>query len=226
MASDKPSTLQPLSSSQRELLTEALEAYETGLLLSAEANEYLANRGIDEATAGSFRLGVVDEPLPGHEKLRGMLAIPYLDRDDQPLSIRFRCFQDHNHRDLHHGKYMSAEHDPGRMYNVRAIHRATGAAIHICEGELDAVILAQLGLDAVAMPGADTWRPHHKRMLAGFSRVWVWSDPDEAGQKLANAITQSLRQAKVVRLRDGDVSDNHLKYGGDALLELIKEKAK
>ena len=227
--------MQPLSPSQREILTEAVATYETDRLLSGELEAYLAARGIDEETASGFRLGSCDSPLPGHERFKGMLAIPYLDKNDEPLSIRFRCIKDHNHRDSYHGKYNSETGDVPRMFNVRAVHRAAGEAIHVTEGELDAVILSKLGLDAVAIPGTNSWRAHHRRMLAGFSRVWVWADRDQApkrgqddtppGDRLLNKILSAMRQAKAVRLPElGDVSDHYLKHGGDALLELIKEK--
>lgn len=205
----------------------AVESYELARLVSEEASEYLARRGISEEAATGARAGVVEEPEPGHAKFKGMLAIPYLDKNNDPLTLRFRCMEDHDHRQHGHGKYMSLPHDPPRMYNVRAIHQAQGDSIHVCEGELDAVILGQLGLDAVAIPGAQSWQGYHRRMVAGFSKIWVWHDQDEAGVDLLNKITNALRQAKPVRLPGGlDVSDAYLEYGGDYLLDLIRDGKK
>lgn len=149
-----------------------------------------------------------------------MLAIPYLDKDRRALQLRFRCLEDHDHRAAFHGKYNSLTGDPVRMYHVPAIHRAVDE-IHVCEGELDAVILNQLGLPAVAIPGAVLWRGHHRIMLAGFNRVWVWGDPDDAGADFTNKVTRSLRQAKGVVLRSGDVTDTYLKSGAAAIFALI-----
>lgn len=218
--------MQPLSGSQRELLEEATTAYQDSL--SDEAYEYLEARGIDLSAAASARLGEVVDPAPGHARFRGMLAIPYLDRDDQPLSLRFRCLEQHDHREHFHGKYNSVTGDAPRMYNVRAIHRATGDAIHVCEGEMDAIVLEMLGLDAVAIPGANAWQPYHKRMLAGFNTVWMWADRDAngAGDNLLGKITSALRTARPVRLPAGDVGETLLEYGPDALLELIQPKIK
>lgn len=149
-----------------------------------------------------------------------MLVIPYLDKDGKSLQLRFRCLEDHDHRAAFHGKYNSVAGDPVRMYGVQSIHRAAGE-IHVTEGELDRLVLEQLGLPAVAIPGAALWRGHHRVMLAGFNKVWVWGDPDDAGADFTNKITRSLGKAKGVVLRDGDVNETYLKGGAAAIFGLI-----
>lgn len=185
-----------------------------------EAAAYLLARGVEEATSATFRLGVVADPVPGHEKYRGWLAIPYLDKNGQPLTIRFRCMEEHNHREHYHGKYMSITDDPSRVFSIGSIFRATDE-IHVTEGEFDAVVLNQLGLPAVAIPGASGFQGHHRRMLSGFSRVWVWGDPDEAGAEFTNRVCRMVRNAKGVRLRGGDVTDTYLKHGAGAITSLV-----
>ncbi|MEU9126558.1 toprim domain-containing protein [Kitasatospora sp. NPDC048540] len=152
-----------------------------------------------------------------------MLAIPYLDRNGQPLTVRFRCLQEHTHRDFFHGKYNTIKDDPPRMYGIESVHQADDV-IHVTEGELDRIILRKIGLHAVAMPGANMWAGRHRRMLAGFNRVYVWGDPDDAGAELVSKISRSLRSAKGVRLREGDVTDTYLAGGADALYALIKKE--
>lgn len=221
MADDdkKKPTLQPLSASQREMLEEATDAYQNSLTASARA--YLAGRGLDLGVQLTARLGVVTDPFPGHEKMRGWLAIPYLDKDGAPLTIRFRCLQDHDHREHFHGKYMSVLEDVPRVFNVGALFRA-GDAIEVTEGEFDALLLEALGLHAIAIPGAALWKPHHARLLAGFNQVRVWADPDDAGAQLVAKICQSVRQAKPVRLRVGDVGETYARYGAEGVLDLIQ----
>jgi DNA primase len=179
-------------------------------------------RGIGRDEALAFRLGIVADPAPGHEKYRGMLAIPYLGRDGQPLTVRFRCLSEHNHRDYFHGKYNTIKDDIPRMFNVGAVHQA-GEEIHVTEGELDAIILNKIGLPAVAIPGANMWFGRHRRMLAGFNRVWTWADPDDAGAELTGKITRQLRSAKAVRLR-ADVTDTYMEHGAEHLLSLVQKK--
>lgn len=216
----EPGELRPLSDSQREALAEAVRTYEQGLAADLEAQDYLDARGITEEGAHTYRLGVVSTPLPGHERFRGWLAIPYLLHDDEPRSIRFRCIEDHNHREHYHGKYMSLPDEPARVFNVRAVNRADDI-IHLTEGELDAVILGQLGYDAVAIPGASGFQPHHRRLLMGFSKVYVWGDPDDAGADFVNRVTRALPRASAVRLREGDVTETYLAGGERAISQLI-----
>ncbi len=212
--------LRPLSASQREALEEATASYEA--TLTPEAASYLHARGIGSAVASTFRLGVVADPFPGHGRFHNFLSIPYLDAHGKPLTIRFRCFAEHEHRQYGHGKYMSIPDDPTRVFNIGAIHRA-GDEIHVTEGEFDAIILNAIGLPAVAIPGANGWRAHHRRMLAGFSRVWVWGDPDDAGAQFTQKVTRSLKQAKGVRL-SADINDTYIANGksADALLSLLR----
>lgn len=213
--------LRPLSPSQREMLEEATATYQAAL--TADAARYLLGRGIGREEAATYRLGVVgDHPFPGHEKYRGMLSIPYLDRNDAPLTIRFRCLQDHDHRTFGHGKYNTIKDDPPRMYGVGSVHKAD-SVIEVTEGELDRIILEKLGLHAVAIPGASIWQGRHRRMLAGFNRVRIWGDPDDAGAEFTARICRALRSAKGMRLRAGDVTETYVQEGAEALLGLIKE---
>ncbi|MEU7030025.1 topoisomerase [Streptomyces sp. NPDC046275] len=202
-------------------MEEATSAYQAAL--TPDAARYLLDRGIGREEAVTHRLGVVGErPFPGHERFRGMLAIPYLDRLGKPLTIRFRCLEDHDHRAAFHGKYNTVKDDPPRMYGVADVHQA-GDTIDVTEGELDRIVLKKIGLHAVGLPGASLWQPRHRRMLAGFNRVRVWGDPDDAGSEFTARICRALRSAKGMRLRDADVSDTYKQGGAQPLLELIKE---
>jgi len=212
--------LRPLSAAERMMLEGAVSRYQDGL--TGEAVRYLTGRGLTREVVDGFRLGVVSDPMPAHARYAGWLSIPYLRYDGLPVSIRFRCIRpgcDHEG----HGKYMSLPGEPSRMFNVGAIHNADDT-IHVCEGELDAIVLAQIGLYAVAIPGANGWRPHHRRMLAGFSKVYVWGDPDPAGAEFTATVCGSLRgAARAVQLSVGDVTETYLQGGAEALLELVQE---
>ena len=214
-------SLQPLSVSQRAAMEEATANYQARL--TGAAASLLVQRGLDEKTVAMFRVGVVGDPLPGHERFKGWLSIPYLDRNGEALSMRFRCIAEHNHRDFGHGKYMSMFEEPSRVFNIRAIHEA-GDTLHICEGEFDAMVLTRIGLPSIAIPGASAWSNHHRRMIAGFSKVYVWGDPDQAGAEFVQRVCRASRAARGVRLRDGDVTDTFIAGGADALLALIEKE--
>lgn len=217
---EEQESLRPLSDSQRERLELAVSRYQAAL--TADAIGYLVDRGVRKEAAAMFRLGSVVDPIPGHGHMRGMLSIPYLRAGSLPLSIRFRCIFNHEHDG--HGKYMSLPEEPSRMFNVRAIDEADDE-INLTEGEFDAIILTQAGYPTVAIPGVHNWKYRHMRMLAGFSRINVWADPDDAGAEFAERVARALRTARVLQLREGDVSDTYLS-GGEAALREVYEGRK
>ena len=235
----QPESLRPITPSMVAMMTEAADRYQARR--TADVDEYLAARGIAPETADLFRLGYVTDPAPGHERVEGWLAIPYLgmndDGEEEVWSIRFRCLPELQHpgascKDMRHGKYHGLAHEWARVYNVRVLPVA-GTEIHIAEGELDAVVLNQAGFPAIGMPGATQWRYHHARMLAGFSKVYVWGDPDEAGAKLVGDVMAACRNAAPVRLTEGDVTETFLSAcdgadwsGGYALLDELTEAVK
>lgn len=215
--------MRPVPASQLEELAAAVESYRLDLDMNDEAQEYLAGRGLSEETVAGAALGVVDDPLPGHEQYRGALCIPYLVKG-QVVKVRFRSLSDNG------PKYLDVKGGVARIYGVDQIH-AAGGTIAIAEGEFDSLVLRQCGIPAIAIPGANTFRPHHPRMLYGFSRIWIFADPDAAGAELTNTITSRLpRSAKSVNLRGaGDVNEIYVASGCDpqSILSLIpKEESK
>lgn len=208
-------SLRPLSELQVATLDEAVANYEAELGEDVSAARFLLDRGIGPEVASTHRLGVVPEDcLPEHRRFIGWLAIPYLGLDSRPVQIRFRCLRNHEH--VGHGKYMTMDGDPARVYNVQSIVTAD-FDIHVTEGELDAIVLNQLGYPAVAVPGASGFQSHHRRMLAGFGRVFVWGDPDEAGAQFAMKVTRMMGQALSVRLEHGDINETYVTEGEAAI---------
>ena len=215
--------LRPTTDSQRRMIQAAVDEYHDQLWDSSEAQEHLEERGIDPDTASTFRLGVVTDPQPGHERYEGMLCIPYARAAGGYSTMRFRCIEDHTHQG--HGKYMSLPHDPGRLFNVSAI-RDAGSVIGVCEGEMDTITLAQCEVPAIGLPGATTWTYHYGHVLAGFERVLLFGDPDDAGLKFNAQIMRAVSRARIVPLRDGDVSETYRLGGSEAIHQLIKEALK
>ena len=61
--------------------------------------------------------------------------------------------------------------------------------------------------------------PEWREIFAGYSSVFVFADPDEPGQKLANRILRDLDTAHLVAL-PGDVNETYLDKGADFIREV------
>lgn len=196
--------MSPLDRELSSLLERATSTYEAHLEL---ARSYLDERRIEMSTARSCRLGVVAEPVVGHEWFAGRLAIPYITRNGI-VQMKFRAM------DGSEPKYAGLTNVLPRLYNVASLFDAE-ADIAITEGELDAAVLAyQCDLPAVGCPGVDAWRDHFPRLFAGFDRVLVFADGDKPGREFAQRVASELTNAIVVRCPDGlDVNDVYVLEG-------------
>ncbi|AST15211.1 DNA primase [Rhodococcus phage AppleCloud] len=219
--------MQKLSESQRSYLQEATTRYAQALP-GSPAEEYIASRGFLEPSVadsiGKFRLGYVEDPLPGHDMYRGFLAIPYLRwhprRGWNVVSMRFRCIENHKHQG--HGKYMTAPGDTPRLYNTPALLQPV-PAVGITEGELDALTATLYGIPTVGVPGAQSWKPHFRGPFLGYREVFVFTDGDDAGRAFAETIGKSLPNARIIPCPEGeDVNSLVMSQGPQALHERIE----
>ena len=189
---------------------------------------YLGRQGLTLTDVSGWRLGVVNDPAPGHEQVRGRMAIPYLDRFSEPLGFKFRCLEPHVCKDHGCPKYLGVTGERGRLFNAPTailgdplLDTLPPPDIHVAEGEVETIALTAIGLNAVGLPGANAWRPHHTRMLQQFETVYLWGDPDDAGRAFNNTIRKHLAQSRIVPMRDGDVCETLADGGPDALYALL-----
>jgi DNA primase len=198
-----------LSHGQRKSLEQAVTQY-NGTVQPALA--YLAQRGIDHETANTYRLGVVVQPMVGHEDYVGKLVIPYL-TPAGPVDVRFRTL------DGNGPKYLSRPGAIGHLWNVPAL-KTESDVIAVCEGELDALITDAFvpGIPAVGVPGAAAWKPHFSRLLVDYERVLILTDGDEPGREFGRRLVRELDNAVAVPMPDGmDVNDTFLAEGPDGI---------
>jgi DNA primase len=208
--------MRPLSKSMRLSLEIATEKYES-LVSNQTAYDHLQDRGINPESIKDFRLGFVGEPISGHEQYRGCLAIPGIGPNGV-YSLRFRNLNSDG------PKYLSITGAPTRLFNVRAIHTA-GDVIAITEGELDAVILNQCGVPAIGVPGANNWKRHHSRMVAGFQKVFIFGDGDKAGEEFSKKVMDSVSSGIRMNMPSGhDVNSFFLAHGQEHLMKMMEEK--
>lgn len=230
------------SSVRKAFMAEAVSKYHAALT-GSPGEEYLVTRGlmapsVSEAV-GKYRLGYVEEPLPGHEQYRGMLAIPYLRRSVENewsvASIRFRRVGEGTG-----SKYLTQAGDKPRLFNtVAAIDNDDFIAI--TEGEIDAITASICGIPAVGVPGVEAWKPAFTEIFKGYETVWILADNDEIqyrkkcpkckgdcvghnpGMEFANKMAQELPNAKIIPMDKGhDVNSMVTTYGKKSLLERVK----
>ncbi len=209
-----------LSREQRESLETTVSQYAEHL---DDAAEWLAGRGIEMENARYEGLGVVRNPPAIHEQYEGRLSIPYL-TDFGPVAISFRCMQDHSCKEAGHGKYLKPKNQETTLYGVRSFDDATDW-IGVTEGELDSLILRQMGIPAVAVPGATSWKEHWVNVFEDLSRIYVFADGDDAGRKMLGVFRDKLSMPVLkVTLPEGeDVNSTFLKYGAEGILKRIKK---
>lgn len=200
------------SASHKESLNKAAKYYHSTL---SEAEEYLAERGLTMEQAKLARLGVVLDPITGHENYANRLAIPYITRSGV-VDIRFRSMDP-----AIEPKYMGLSGATTHLYNVGAIFKA-GSYICICEGEIDTITLdIACGIPAVGVPGVNNWKKHYTRLLADFDKVFLFADGDNAGSEFGKSLSRELSNLIVVHMPDGeDVNSMYRTHG----VEFFKEK--
>ncbi|MGI5531547.1 toprim domain-containing protein [Streptomyces syringium] len=202
------------SDSQKAVLLEAAKRNHQSYR-GSPAETYMNHRGLGEA-ADRFKIGYVSDPVPGHDRYRGRLAIPYLRPAgglDAVATIRFRCIADactkapdgswlEEEQHPGHGKYLGLPGDPPMLFNTLALIRPSPHIV-LGEGELDPVASELAGVPATGLPGVTTWQDHFAPAFAGFEVVFVIGDGDPAGRKFTNDMCEILPNAQPIDLGDG-----------------------
>lgn len=181
-----------------------------------EAETYLAERGLTMEQAKRARLGVVLDPVTGHEAYTNRLAIPYLTRSGV-VDIRFRSMDPGIEP-----KYMGLTGATTHLYNVGAFFRAS-SYICICEGEIDTITLdIACGIPAVGVPGVNNWKKHYTRLLSDFDKVFLFADGDNAGNEFGKTLARELGNLVIVHMPEGeDVNSIYRTHGVDFFNEKI-----
>ena len=182
--------------------------------LSAEAINFLADRGISKEVADQYLLGTMTTPVAGHENYKGWLSIPYLTVMGHCVGFKFRRLDEGK------PKYGAPLGQKGHLYNVSDIILSS-EYIAVCEGELDTIIAsAILGMPAVGVPGVQAWKAHFNRMFTGYGRVYVIGDNDlkddgtNPGAEFSRMVAQEIGNATIVSLPAGmDLNDLYLAKG-------------
>lgn len=182
---------------------------------------YLADRCITPDIARRWQLGYVADPVPGHERYQGRLAIPYLSPAG-PVGMVFRCLRDHDCKAAKCPKYLAEENNGRRLFGVWSLREDT-AMLGMCEGELDTIVACSVvGLPAVGIGGAGNFKAHYRHIFDGYEEVILFQDGDAGGRALAKQVADHLYNLRVVGMPDGhDVSSFVRDSGANALLAKV-----
>lgn len=206
------------SDSTRAFLEKSSQRYHEQL--SPSAVEYLTGpeRGLTEEVIEKFRLGFVGDPEPGHETYAGMLAIPYLTPKGSVVSIRFRSLPPADK------VYLTVAGDTPRPYNTVDIDRGT-SSICVTEGEFDCAVSTMCGLPTAGLPGSNSWNPVWVRLFQPYDAVYLLSDDDESGRRMAEklgSVLPNLRNVPMVCSEPkGDVTKFYLEFGEQELRKKV-----
>lgn len=131
------------------------------------------------------------------------------------------------------GKYLTPPGQKARLFNTDATWQAE--ELIVCEGEFDAMVLEQLGYNAIGVPGANTWQDNWTGYTADARKVYVCMDNDAAGQAGAEKIARVIGpKARIVHMPEHEtgrpkndptewiVNQNHTKGDFDLLLMRAK----
>ena len=203
-----------LSTSQRQFLLQATQRYAGKIEL---AKEYLSSRHLSVEEASTFHLGVVEDPLPGHEAYTGRLAIPYI-TPSGVVDIRFRAMNGED------PKYMGLVGAKTTMFNTQACFVAD-KYICVTEGEFDCIMMSVKTIHpTIGIPGANNWKPHYAKILDDFDVVIILADGDPAGLEFGKKISRELSNVNIISMPDGeDVNSMMIKMGSEWLDGRIKE---
>jgi DNA primase len=200
-------------------LEQATQTYSKALR-GSPADEYLTTkRGLNADSKTYFRLGFVADPLPGHEKYRGCLAIPYVTRAGI-VAMRFRRLAGDG------PKYLSEPGEESRLYHPEGFFRHE-RFICLCEGELDTITAVQVGLPAVGVPGANSWGKFFYRAFDGYDAVFILADQDDkgAGMEFAEKAASQIKSARIIPMthlgESHDTNSLFRAHGAEVLISKI-----
>lgn len=214
------------------------------LTLESRGADYLNSRGLDPIAAAhcgfrsvpsdvewtALQAKLEESYLEAELALAGLtrmpwggrvpaLVIPYLG-NNAVVGLRFRNLSPTATKAQRYQSLAGAQ--PPLPFNADALTNSRGA-LHLVEGELNALSLTTYGLRAIGLPGATSWRDEWVKMItkavAPDERLIAWYDNDAAGAKARDQLGQRLldargaewmaRHAQSFTLFDGDANDHH-----------------
>ena len=191
---------------ERDCLAAAVALYHNRLLTDPSALEYVRDRGLDDSVIEACHLGYAagDELVAylrwrripvqaalrvgllrrgGREFMAGRVVVPEI-RGGQPVWLVGRTIE----AQTDGPKYLGL---PGRKPLLGWEAAKDSREVFVVEGVFDWLALLKWGYPALALVGTHA-RPEVLRALAGFERVYVVFDTDQAGRLAAEELVRGM----------------------------------
>lgn len=244
---DTPEPYEKDLADKRQVWDDAIPILQNTLIENKEILGYLKGRGLSAATIGKYKLGYapkdfIDQLIATGYSMRDLknaglttehnnktyplfwdrIMIPYLQRG-QVVSLRGKQVG---------GNVIMAKDTSIQLFGADNLlgHKE----VYICEGEMDAMLLDQLGYAACGIPGAMSFQDHWKSWFEDAVRVFICLDADETGSKGAFRTQGMLgEKSKIVELPvpDGETTtdigeyfqrDGHTKKDFDKMISEVR----
>jgi DNA primase len=168
------------------------------------AHRYLAERGIDRATAVEFGVGFYARP----GLMSGRMVIPIHNRRGEIVAYAGRA------PDGRMPKYKlpAGFHKSSELFNLHRVLATGSKTVIVVEGYFDCMRVHQAGLPGVALMGSSLSARQESTLLECFERVILLLDGDVTGRDASRTLAARLsRQCRVVNVALPDnVQPDHL----------------
>lgn len=193
-----------------EFPQEVLDNLHRDLLLSKEAQEYFAYRGINTESIKHFALG--------YSPKQNMVTVPVHSPDGIPVGIVGRSISDK--------KFKNSTNLPKSktLFNVHKAKRI-GSNVIIVESSFDAIRVHQAGFPNVVATLGGHMSPENLNLLNRyFNKIIIMTDSDDAGRSLGSSIVSRLRNKDTLWASHeyGKIYPHDAKDAGDMTDEEIK----
>lgn len=142
-------------------------------------------------------------------KKQPAVKIPYYDEAGNEGAARFRLTLQKAKKDNRFRWRSGSKPALYGLWRLDSIRQA--GYVILVEGESDCHTLWHYALPALGVPGATNWKKEWAEHLAGLT-VYVWQEPDQAGQVLSQTIGESGIDSRIISPPAGrkDISECHL----------------
>ena len=196
--------------------------------LTANTIAWLGNRGISESTAKDAKIKTAQHYISSLKKQTECVVFPYTNKS-QVYAAKVRAISD---------KGFSCSGSPASFFNLDSI--VEGEDLYICEGEMDALSLMEIGFKSVvSVPNGAVMKvvdgkidPQDdskfrflwdaKDNLDAAARIIIATDSDGAGEAMAEEIARRIGKDKCWRVEWPD----DCKDANDVLVNLGKDHLK